>query len=150
REIVGDHRAGGDVDDRRDGDTFGVVGEPLEVSLLQPGDLEHWVNTIGIEIESPTALVMGWAAKPNGENIFQAQQPTDDDRAVGPWTSAANDEPIPAGLNRIAVASVGGDAGGDVVRVAVEFTLRSDIRGHGNNPASRGTATKVSPRLTTT
>ena len=33
----------------------------------------------------------------------------------------ADDQPVAAGLDRVAVAAVGGDAGGDVVLVALEL-----------------------------
>ena len=127
REIVGDHSAGRHVDDRGDGDAFWIVRKACEIRVLQPGNLQHWVDAAGIEIESPAALVMGWPAKPNGQHAFQSKQPPDDDRAVGPRAGASDDQPVPVRLHRIAVAAVGGDPGFDVFGVAGEFAGLGDV-----------------------
>ncbi|QGW33453.1 hypothetical protein MAA44156_03270 [Mycobacterium avium subsp. avium] len=135
REVVGHHRPGPDVHDGGHRDALGVAGEPLEVGVLQPGNLEDRVDAAGIEIERPAALVVGGAAKANGQNTFQAQQPAHDDRPVGPRAGARHDQPIAAGLDRVAVAAVGGDAGGDVVGVAGELPRPGDVAGHTSNTA---------------
>src|SRR5262249_25809405 len=85
-------------------------------------------------------------AKPNGQNAFQPQQAPDDDRAVGPRARASNDQPIPAGFHWIAVASVVGDAGGDVVGVAGELARPGNVGGHDGNSA----AATDSPQLVRT
>ena len=127
REVVSDHSSARHVDDRGDSDALRIVGEAGEVRVLQTGNLQHRVDAAGVEIESPAALVMGWPAKPNGENIFQSQQPPDDDRAVGPRAGSRDDQPIPARLHRVAVAAVGGDPGFDVFGVAGEFAGLGDV-----------------------
>jgi hypothetical protein len=75
---------------------------------------------------------MGGAAKPDRENMFQTQQAPDDNRAVSSRASAGNNEPIPTRLYRKSLASVGGDASGDVVGVALEFALFGNVGGHGH------------------
>ena len=58
------------------------------------------------------------------------EQPPHDDRAVGPRARAGDDQPVAAGLHRIAVAPVRRDAGGDVIGVAFEVAAAGDIGSH--------------------
>src|SRR5271163_1324263 len=146
REVVGDHRSGRHVDDRGHGDAFRIVRKACEIRVLQTRNLQHRVDAAGIEIESPTALVMGWPAKPNGQHAFQSKYPANDDRAVGPRAGASDDQPVPVRLHRIAVAAVGGDPGFDVLGVAGELAGLGDVGSHSSRvPQKPGSGLGLSP-----
>src|SRR5206468_6405200 len=102
------------LDDRGHRDALLVVSEALEVGVLEPGNLQHRVDATWVEIEGPAVVIVRWSAKANGEHVFQAKQASHDDRAVGPWAGARDDQPVAVGFDGIAVAAVGRDAGGDV------------------------------------
>jgi hypothetical protein len=123
REVVGHDLTGGHVDDGRHRDAAVVLGEPSEVGLLEPLDPEYWVDAAWVEVESPAALVMRWAAEAHRDHILEPQQPTHDDRAVRPWTRAGRDEAVAPRLDRVAVCSIFGDASRYVVGVAVELLV---------------------------
>ena len=127
REVVGDHLTGRHVDDRGHRDALRVVRDAGEVRVLQPRDLQHRVDTAGVEVEGPAAFVVRRPAEADGQHVFQAEQATHDDRAVGPRAGPRDDQPISTGFDGIAVTTVRGDAGGDVVGVAVELAAVGDI-----------------------
>ncbi len=127
REVVGDDLPRRHIDDRGHRDALGVVRVAGEEGVAQPRDLQHRVDAARVQVECPASLVVGGSAKANGQHVFQAQQPADDDRAVGPWTGPATIRRYRPGSHGIAVAAIGGDAGGDVVGVAVEFAPAGDI-----------------------
>ncbi len=102
----------------------GVVGEAGEVGVLQSGDPQHGIDTARIEVERPAPLVVRGTADAHGQNIFQAQQAADDDRAIGHGHRGPRST-VPPGLYGIAVPAVGGDPGGDVAGVAREFLAGS-------------------------
>jgi hypothetical protein len=127
RVVVGDDLASGDVDDGGYGHPPVVVGEASQVGLLQPLDPEDRVLPALVESERPAPLVVGRPGDAHGEDRLEAQQAAGDDRAVGPGTGTADDQAVAARLNRVAVAAVGGDAGGDVVRVPGELSRGVDV-----------------------
>lgn len=90
-------------------------------------DLQHWVEATWVEVEGPAACIVRWSAKANRQNLFQAEQSSHNDRAVGPRTGPRDDQAVAAWFDGIAVAAVSGDAAADVVGVAIEFAGRGDI-----------------------
>ena len=70
------------------------------------------------------------------QHVLEPEQPAHDDRPVGPGAGPGDDQPVPAGLDRKAVAAVGGDPGGDVAGVALELGARGDVTGRlgGHDP----------------
>ena len=134
RVVVRDDLPARDLDDRRDGDAAGILGEPREVRLLKALDLEGGVEAAGIEVEGPAALVVSRTGHPETDGLLEAEQATHDRRAVGPRARPRRNEPIPAGLDGPAVAPVGGDAVLDVRRVSSELRSRDHVgalRGRG-------------------
>ena len=85
---------------------FSVVRDAGEVGVLQPRDLQHGVDTAGVEVEGPASLVVGRPAEADGQHVFQAEQATHDDRAVGPRAGPRDDQPVATGFDGIAVAAV--------------------------------------------
>jgi hypothetical protein len=135
REVVGSDFSGWHVDERGHRDAFRVVREPFEVCVFESRDFQHRVDAAGVKVERPTVLVVGRAAKANGQHVFQSEQATHDDRPVGPRAGAGDDQPVAARLHRVAVAAVGRDTGGDVVGVAVEFATARDVSHATSMPA---------------
>ena len=109
--VVGHHLARGDVDEGRHGDAARVVRVAGEERLLQPLDAEHRVAATRVEVEGPAALVVGRPADTHREGVLQPQQAAHDDRPVGPRAGPRDDQPVPAGLDRVPVAPVGGHPG---------------------------------------
>lgn len=128
-EVVGDHRTGGHIDHRRNGDALGIVRNALEVGVLQPRDLQHRVDATGVQVKGPAALIVGGTAKAYGDNLFQPEQPPHDDGAIGPRAGPRDDQPVPARFDGITVSAIGGDPGGDVVGVAREIAAY-EVAGH--------------------
>ena len=107
------------VDDRGHGDALRVVGMRERRRRCSRGSSAPG-RRAGIQVERPTAR-RGRCAEPDGDRVLQTQQPPDDDRPVRPQAgparrSAGNGRPRPGSRH-----AVGGDAGGDVVGVAVEL-----------------------------
>jgi hypothetical protein len=127
REVVGDHLPRGDVDHCRHRDAALVVGEAGEEGLLQPLDAEHRVAAPGVQVEGPAALVVRRPAHTHRQHRLEAEQPSYDDRPVGPRARPGDHQPVPPRLDRVAVAAVLGDAGGDVLHVAGELAARVDV-----------------------
>jgi hypothetical protein len=72
-KVVGDDGPARDVDDRGDRDAFRIAGKAGEIRVLQTRNLKYRVDAVGVEVECPAALVVRRAAKPNRQNIFQAE-----------------------------------------------------------------------------
>src|SRR5690625_634969 len=127
-EVVGDDLPGGDLDDGRDGDAAVVVRETGEVGLLEPFDTEYWVDLAGVEIEGPAALIVGGSGQAEGDDVLQAEESANDQGAVGPRARTGGDQPVATGFDGVAVVTVTGDAGLDVVGISVEVTAAADVR----------------------
>ena len=111
------------VDDRGHRDATGVFGVAREVGVLDARALQHRVEAAGVEVEGPAAPVVRRPADPHRQRVLEPEQPAHDDRAVGPGARPRDDETVAARLDGEAVAPVGGDAGRDVARVALEALL---------------------------
>lgn len=124
-ELVGDHGAGGDVDDGRDSDSPRIVRVPRQVGVFQARDLQDRVETVGVEVEGPAVRVMGRATQAHRQHRLQTQQSAHDDRSVRPGACAGDDQPVPAGLDLECLArgsdAVTRDAGVDVSGVPHEL-----------------------------
>src|SRR5699024_4583951 len=119
-EIVGDDRAVTLVDHGRHGDAARVIGLALEVGVLQALDAEHRVDAALVEVEGPRPRVMHRAGHAHGNDVLQAQQAADDNRAVRPRTRLRRNQAVTVRFGRVPVLPVLGDAGGDVAHVALE------------------------------
>ncbi len=132
REVVGHHRAGGDVDDRGHGDPARVGGVPPEERLLEPFDPEDRVPAVRVQVEGPTALVVHGPRDAHRQDVLQAHEAPDDRGPVRPRARAGDDQPVPSGLHGIPVPAVGRDPRRDVVPVALVLTVAS--HGHERSP----------------
>lgn len=70
REVVGDHRATFHMDDSGHGDTAGVIGETLEVGILNAFDAQHRVLAIFVQIKDPGAGIVGGAGEAHRDSVL--------------------------------------------------------------------------------
>ena len=144
REVVGDQLPACDLDHRRHGDPAGVVRKACEVGLLHPRIPEHRIHAVRVEIEGPAPLVVSRPAQSHRDRRLQTEQPSDDDRPARPRTRPRGDQPVPAGLDRVAVPAVAGDPGRDVFGVALVVAAGCDVTATGHDrqpmalPVTRG------------
>lgn len=122
RIVIGDNLTGGLLDYGGHRDTARVVRIPLEVGVTQKVDAQDRVDSTRVEIEGPAALVMGRPAKSQRQNIFQPEEPADDQRPICPGTGTCRNESIPPGFHGITITAVCGDPRVDVVGVPLELT----------------------------
>ena len=134
RVVVGHHLAGRDVDHRRNGDAAGVVRVAGEVGVPEPLDPQDRVASTGVEVERPAALIVRGATHAHRQHALEAEQSTHDDRAVRPRARPRDDEAVAPRLDREPVPAVGGDPGGQIVRVPAVATVRGPVLRIGTHP----------------
>jgi hypothetical protein len=123
-EVVGDHLAGGLVDDGGDGDPARVAGEALLVGVLELVDAEDGVDAARVEVEGPRVGVVRRPGGSERDRVLQPEQLPDDDRPVRPRAGVGRDQPVPAGRDGVVVGfrpRLGHDPRLDVAGVPVEL-----------------------------
>ena len=129
-EVVGHHCAAGDVDHGRNRDSARVVREPGKERLLQALDAQHRVDAAGIEVEGPRPCIVRGPRHADGDDVFKAQQPADDDRSIRPRAGSRGDESVSTRLDGPLGVGIGKDSVLDVVRVPVECLALGHIAVH--------------------
>ncbi len=126
-EVGGDHRAGGDVHDRRHGDAAVVARLGPLVRLAQPVDAEHRVDSARVEVERPAPPVVLRGADAQRQHGLQPEQPPHDHGPVRPRARPRHHQPVPPGLHRPAVPPVRGDPPVQVPRVPYELSRSAHV-----------------------